>query len=324
MNVLNAIRRHRKLTAGLAAAFAVAALLQATNTNPAVSQTLSLTAYEAPDDPGIDPEAAIWKDATGVNIPLTAQAGSYVAGGSVQTVRAQALHYNSQLYIRVSWPDSTDDSNTTKVENFADAVALEFPQSATAAVPSICMGQADSAVNIWQWRADSNAGVKDPNVYYANALVDTYPYTDDTFYTARAANNPFAHTERGPVQSLYSKAFGELQTLDFQEVQGQGKRTADGWAVVFQRTFDTGRPGHALFAASTQMDMAFAVWDGSQDERNGKKAVSQFVTLGISGAPVATGGGDNTRTILFAVGLGVGLVIIGGGLAVYGYRESGS
>ena len=55
MNVFNAIRRHRRLVAGLAAAFAVAALLQATNTNPAVSQTLSLTAYEAADDPGVDP-----------------------------------------------------------------------------------------------------------------------------------------------------------------------------------------------------------------------------------------------------------------------------
>lgn len=321
MNVLNAIRRHRRLVAGLAAAFAVAALLQATNTNPAVSQTLSLTAYEAADDPGVDPEAAVWKDISGVNIPLSAQAGSYVAGGSVQTVRAQALHYNSQLYVRVSWPDETDDSSTTKVEDFSDAVALEFPQSATAAVPSICMGQADSAVNIWQWRADSNNGVQDPNIVYANSSVDAYPYTDSLFYTAREANNPYAHTERGPVQSLYSKAFGELQTLDFQEVQGLGKRTSDGWAVVFERKFDTGHAGHAVFAASTRMDMAFAVWDGSQDERNGKKAVSQFVTLGIAAAPVSTGGGSNTRTILFAAGLGLGLVVIGGGLAVYGYRE---
>ena len=123
------------------------------------------------------------------------------------------------------------------------------------------------------------------------------------------------------MQSLYSKAFGELQTLDFQEVQGLGKRTGDGWAVVFERKFDTGRAGHALFAPSTNMDMAFAVWDGSQDERNGKKAVSQFVTLGIAAAPVETGGGSNTRTILFAAALGLGLVVIGGGLAVYGYRE---
>ena len=117
------------------------------------------------------------------------------------------------------------------------------------------------------------------------------------------------------------KLFGELQTLDFQEVQGLGKRTSDGWAVVFERKFDTGHPGHAVFAASTRMDMAFAVWDGSQDERNGKKAVSQFVTLGIAAAPVETGGGSNTRTILFAAALGLGLVVIGGGLAVYGYRE---
>lgn len=319
--MLRTILRHRRASAAISAAIAVAALLQATNTNPAISQTLSLTAYEAADDPGVDPEAAVWKDVSAVNVPLSAQAGSYVAGGSVQTVRAQALHYNDQLYIRVSWADGTDDSSTTKVEDFSDAVALEFPQSATAAVPSICMGQADSAVNIWQWRADSNNGVRDPNVVYGNSSVDMYPYTETLFYTARQANNPYAHTERGPVQSLYSKAFGELQSLDFQEVQGLGKRTADGWAVVFERKFDTGRNGHAVFAPSTRMDMAFAVWDGSQDERNGKKAVSQFVTLGIAAAPLSTERGSSTQTILFAAAAGLGVVAIGGGLAIYGYRE---
>ena len=323
MNVLKLILRHRRLSAGLAVAIAVAALLQATNTNPAVSQTLALTAYEAPSDPGVDPEAGIWKDISAVSVPLSAQAGSYVAGGSVQMVKAQALHYDGKLFVRVSWTDATDDSSTTKVQDFADAVALEFPQSATAAVPSICMGQADSAVNIWQWRADSNNGVRDPNVAYANALVDMYPSTEALFYTARAANNPFAQMDRGPVQSLYSKAFGELQTLDFQEVQGLGKRTGDGWAVVFERKFDTGRAGHALFAPSTNMDMAFAVWDGSQDERNGKKAVSQFVTLSIAAAPAVTGGGDHTKTIILAAALGIGLVVVGGGLAIYGYRENG-
>ncbi len=71
------------------------------------------------------------------------------------------------------------------------------------------------------------------------------------------------------------------------------------------------------------MDMAFAVWDGSQDERNGKKAVSQFVTLSIAAAPAVTGGGDHTKTIILAAALGIGLVVVGGGLAIYGYRENG-
>ena len=320
--MFTSVLRRRKLVAGFVAAMVVAGLLQATNTNPAVSQTLSLTAYEAPSDPGVDPEAAIWKDISGVNVPLSAQVGSYIAGGSVQTVRAQAVHYNDRLYIRVTWVDPTVDQSTTKVEDFSDAVALEFPQSATAAVPAICMGQIDSAVNIWQWRADSNAGLRDPNAVYPGSLVDAYPYTDKLFYTAREANNPYAYPDRSPVQALYSKAFGELQALDFQEVQGLGKRTPDGWAVVFERSFDTGHPGHAVFAPSTRMDMAFAVWDGSNDERNGKKAVSQFVTLGIGAAPALSQQGDSTKTILFAAALGIGVVAIGGGLAFYGYRES--
>lgn len=316
------ISSRRKAIVVVLAALIVGGVLQFTNTNPAISQVLALTAYEAPNDPGIDPNAAVWGDTTGVNVPLSAQAGIYIAGGSVQTIRAQALHYDGKLFIRVTWPDATVDQSTTRVEDFSDAVALEFPQSATAAVPAICMGQADSAVNIWQWRADSNAGLRDPNLVYTNSSVDGYPDTTSLFYTAREANNPYANPDRGPVQSLSSRAFGELQALDFQEVQGQGARTADGWSVVFERTFDTGHLGHAVFALSTKMDMAFAVWDGSNDERNGKKAVSQFVTLGIAGAPVASGSRDSTKAIALATVLGLAVFAIGGGLAFYGYRES--
>lgn len=306
---------------GLAAALSVGALLQVTNTNPAVSQTLALTAYEVTDDPGTDPDADVWSKVSSVNVPLTAQAGAYVAGGSVQTIRAQAVHYAGRIYIRVNWPDATEDAATTRVEDFADAVALEFPANGTATVPAICMGQADAAVNIWHWRADSNAGVHDPIDVYQNASVDGYPSTDKLFYTAREAGNPYANPDVGAVQSLNSRAFGELTALNFQDVSGAGKHTTEGWAVVFTREFDTAHPGHAVFAPSTKVDMALAVWDGSNDERNGRKAVSQFVTLGIGASPAFSEGDNNTGMIAFAAVLLVGLTILGVGLAAYGYRE---
>lgn len=315
------LKQRRRVVFGVIAALVVAALLQATNTNPAVSQTLSLTAYEVPDDPGTDPDAAVWDRVASVKVPLTAQAGTYPAGGSVQTVRAQAVHHNGRIFIRVNWPDATLDDSTTRAEDFSDAVALEFPASGTSTVPSICMGQADAAVNIWHWRADSNAGLQDPNKVYVNSLVDGYPYTDNLFYTAREAGNPFANPELSPVQSLHSRAFGELTALNVQDVQGFGKHTADGWAVVFSRDFETLNAGHAAFAASTRMDMAFAVWDGDKEERNGRKSVSQFVTLGIAAAPAFDDEGSSTGILALAGVLVLGVTAIGAGLAAYGYRE---
>ena len=318
--VLDILKR-RRVVLGIASVLALAAVLQFTNTNPAVSQTLYLTAYESAEDPGLDPTDGAWKDAVAVRVPLTAQRGSYAAGGSVATVSARALHYNDTLYVRVEWKDATKDESTTRVEDFSDAVALEFPAKTASTVPSVCMGQADAGVNIWHWRADSDAGLRDPVEIYAGASVDGYPSTDALFYTARAAGNPYANPDLGAVQTLVSQAFGQLTTSTVQDVAGKGVWENDTWAVVFARPYTSEGPEHAGFSAGARTDVAFAVWDGSQGERNGMKAASQFITLSIAGATAPGGGGFSaTWAILGAVML-VGLSALGIGLGVYGYRE---
>ncbi|GMV85557.1 MAG: hypothetical protein AMXMBFR80_14120 [Dehalococcoidia bacterium] len=315
------ILKRRRVVLGIASVLALAAVLQFTNTNPAVSQTLYLTAYESAKDPGLDPTDGAWKDAVAVRVPLTAQRGSYAAGGSVATVSARALHYNDTLYVRVEWKDATKDESTTRVEDFSDAVALEFPAKTASTVPSVCMGQADAGVNIWHWRADSDAGLRDPVEIYAGASVDGYPSTDALFYTARAAGNPYANPDLGAVQTLVSQAFGQLTTSTVQDVAGKGVWENDTWAVVFARPYTSEGPEHAGFSAGARTDVAFAVWDGSQGERNGMKAASQFITLSIAGAKAPGGGGFSaTWAILGAVML-VGLSALGIGLGVYGYRE---
>lgn len=316
--MINALRTRRRALVLLSAALAAGAILQFTNTNPAVSQSQRLSAYESPEDPGLDPGAGVWDRVSGIEVPLTAQAGAYSAGGSIKTVRLKAVHYQGRLFIRASWADPTNDDATTRVEDFADGVALEFPANGVSTVPSICMGQADAAVNIWHWRADSNAGIKDPTEVYTSASVDQFPVA---FYAARDAGNPYANPNIGAVQTLSARAFGELTALAQQDVQGFGKHSADGWSVVFSRQFETANPGHAAFSASTATDVAVAVWDGSKDERNGQKSVSQFVTMQIGAAPAFEDDGVNTPVVLLAAGLFAGVAAIGIGLAAYGARE---
>lgn len=318
----NTFKRSARPLVGLLVALLVGALLQAANINPAVSQTVLLNAYSVPDDPGTDPSNEVWEKVGGVNVPLTAQAAAYFAGGSVQSIRAQAVHYNGKLYIRVHWSDPTDDSSTTRVEDFADAVALEFPAAQSATVPAICMGQAGAAVNIWQWRADSNAGLRDPNLVYETSQIDGYPSTDRLFYTAREANNPYANPDLGPVQALYAESYGNLTALGQQDVGGFGARDGDGWSVVFTRDMGVALPGHAALAVNTRTDVALAVWDGSKDERNGRKSVSQFVTLGIGDAPAFKEEQNGSSYFLLAAGILVGLSGIGVALGAYGYKET--
>ena len=67
--------------------------------------------------------------------------------------------------------------------------------------------------------------------------------------------------------------------------------------------------------------MAIAVWNGSEDDRNGRKAVSQFVTLRIS-PTTALGGGNNTLVLALAAGSLIGLTALGVGLGVYGMKDT--
>ncbi len=316
------VRRRFLSVAGALAVLLAAGVLQLAAANPAASQTLALTAYQSDQDPGLNPKADAWDRAVHVQVPLTAQGATYpTGGGSVPVISARALHYQGKLYVLVEWQDDTRDDSTVKVQDFADAVAVEFPARSASTVPSICMGQADGGVNIWQWRADSQRGIKDPADLYASALVDMYPSKEDVFYTARAAGNVYANPLQGPVQTLVSRAFGTLSPADVQDVKGEGAYTDGKWAVVFARQFAGANSDQAAFSAGSTTDIAFAVWNGSQGDRNGRKSISQFVQLKISGLAVPGAGETNKAVIWIAVGLVLGTTALGLGLATYGYRE---
>ncbi len=315
--------KRRRAMLMLLGVIALAGALQLTNTNLARSQGASLQAYESPNDPGLDPNHPAWTKAIAIEVPLTAQAGTYpTGGGSIATVSAKALHYHEQLYVRVEWDDQTRDESTTRVQDFADAIAVEFPsKAANNAVPALCMGQADAGVNIWHWRADSQAGLRDPAEVYTTALIDAIPANEKLFYTAREAGNPFANPDLGPVQSLVSFTFGTLATASVQDVEGAGTYANGRWTVVFKRGYPAANNDQANFGPGTQTDMAFAVWNGSEGDRNGRKSVSQFVTLTVANADMPGTSTTNTTAIFLGVGMLLGIAGLGIGLGLVGFRQ---
>lgn len=316
----NQVRKLRGLFVAVAV-LAAAGVLQALDANPAASQNQTLTAFAARDDPGLDPTSKAWNDARKAQVALSAQPAAYATGGgSVATVSAQALHFNQTLYLRLEWDDATQDASTARPDEFADAVAVEFPAKPATTVPSICMGQADQGVNIWQWRADSDAGIEAPLAVFNNGFVDWYPDENDpTWFPARAAGNPYANPSAGPVQDLVAFAFGTIGPAPSQAVRGKGTYENGKWAVVFARAFQTADAGQAAFSAGAKMDMAFAVWNGSEDDRDGMKSTSQFVTMSLSAAPLGGAGRDSSWLWLAAGLLAIG-VAVGGGLAIIGTR----
>ncbi len=324
-------RRRLAAAAFVLAVVAGALGLRFTQTNIATAQTQLLTALQTDAAPGLNPDAAVWSAVEQVEVPLTTQNVTYPRGGSVPTVAVQAVHANGTLYVRAEWPDAAPNDAVFAVEQFADAVALEFPADAASAVPSVCMGQADAGVNIWYWRADG-APITASEAARPNAAVDEYPSfgadAADLAYPARAVGNPVA-LETGGVQNLVAQAFGSLTPAQDQAVTGGGSHKNGRWAVVLTRPFPGATPDQASFTVGTTTDMAVAVWDGANQDRNGQKAVSQFMRLAISeeNAPGAAGGavsGDDGVDLALLLGLAIGLplFLIISLLAVSSYQRA--
>lgn len=294
----------------------LAAGLRAVDANPATAQTVSLQAYQTDEDPGTDPTTGVWRSVPSVEIPLSAQMVTFPTGGELSvdapTARARALHDGDTLFIALDWPDSTSDDTTAAPEEFADAAAVQFPGEPTSSVPSVCMGQADQNVNIWHWRADSQTGV--PEVP-SSGYVDRYPSTDELHYPARSAGNPYAQPGEGAAQNLVAGGFGTLTLADGQTVHGHGTHHGERWSVVFTRDYPAPGPLQPTFETGQVIDIAFAVWNGALDQRDGLKSTTSFVKLELTDS--ATPGQWAPSAIIAALAL----VVLGGILAPWVLRR---
>ncbi len=271
-----------------------ALVLRVMDVNPAVAQSRSVTAWKVAESPGLDPDSPIWDEITALTIPLTAQqVTAPVGGGTVPSVRVSAAHHDQTLYVNIEWTDTTLDDGSGAPEEFADAVAIQIPAEHGAAVPAVCMGQADGAVNIWQWRADRQHGLD--QLGKGSDFVDLYPNTDELFYPAQRAGNALATPGAEVVQNLVASGFGTLEPASLGVVAGQGRHLDSQWRAVFARPFPAQDDFQPTFKAGVEFDVAFAVWDGRRADRDGQKSVSSFVRLKVSDKTAAqptTGGSE--------------------------------
>lgn len=269
-----------------------------------------------------DVGAAVWDEATAVSIPLSAQivARPMFPQANVKAVDVRALYNDAQIAFLVEWDDETMDETAVRVQDFADAVAIQFPL--VEGQPFFCMGQQGGNVNIWHWKADWQAGLvarQDVDSVYPNMYVDRYAfadteagasapvssYEDVNYVPAMAADNLFASPNySSPVEDLIAGSFGSLtsQPADMQNVLGHGEFVDGKWRVIFVRDLQSPVAVDAQFENDQVYQMAFAAWDGTNEERNGQKSTSQWISLQLGdvatastttgAASVGTGGDD--------------------------------
>lgn len=262
-----------------------------------------------------DVQSAMWEQATAVSIPLSAQiiAKPTFAQANVKAVNARALYNADQIAFLVEWEDNTMDDSAVRVQDFADAVAIQF--SLVTEQPFFCMGQQGGNVNIWHWKADWQTGMtarQDVDTVYPNMYVDGYTfadteagaaapvssYEDVNYVPALATGNLMAAaTYDSPVEDLIAGSFGSLtsQPADMQNVQGHGEYADGTWRVIFVRERTSTQVDDARFETGQVYSLAFAAWDGANEERNGQKSTSQWVSLQLGDVvQVSTGSSGNS------------------------------
>lgn len=92
------------------------------------------------------------------------------------------------------------------------------------------------------------------------------------------------------------------------------------WTVVFARDLQVPGTNRTQVPNDRNLDVAFAVWNGSNMERSGRKSVSEWHHFATGPAPA----GPPYAALLWAIGgLAVAIAVLVTGHAVYRHRQDG-
>ena len=244
------------------------------------------------------PDSGIWNDVPAVSLHLMPL---WWRPERPEEVAVKAVHDGRELALLLVWADQTYDHTAIRPQDFRDAAAVEF--SLVTDPPFFAMGQKDGQVNIWMWKserqADLDPAFQDIEKSYPNIGIDSYPnsqrspleqptrnaltlQSDPTFVTAWGAGNIVADpTRRSAAEDLSAAGFGTLKArppLD-QAVESGGVYATGSYRVELRRTLTGKGPGAVALYPGRPVPIAFAVWNGSAGDRDGKKSVTIWQEL---------------------------------------------
>lgn len=234
-----------------------------------------------------DPSSPVWEGVASTNLvlrPLSARRGA------VEFINVASVNNGDQLAIRLQWEDPTHDAfSELHSDIFRDGVAVQFALGAVTLhthghnEPFFGMGNRNKPVNIWHWKAGLEETLEaEDDLEYAGGGVDM-----DALIYGGIMSNPVARlntTGENPVEELNAEGFGTVtpQPGENQNVEGSGEWKDGVWTVVFLR--DMPKTGKWDVDFAKRIDpalVAFAVWDGVKEDRNGRKVISVWQRFNI-------------------------------------------
>lgn len=245
-----------------------------------------------------DPSATLWQQAKLVAIRTRTL---WLRPQEVDPIRVASYHNEKEIGILLEWDDPVGNHEMLRHEDFRDAAAVQFPMLESE--PTYAMGAHKGPVNIWHWKADWEADLThyhDVQDRYPNMAWDLYPFLREdlqsernpvriatashnpTYVTGWGAGNPFSLPSRlTPVENLNATGLGTLTSRppEHQTVKGHGLWIDGKWRVVMVRSLRTENDRDAQLKVGTTVPVAFAIWDGAQGDRDGRKAVTVWQRL---------------------------------------------
>ena len=247
----------------------------------------------------LDPSAEQWSVQEPTDIALTPL---WWRDERIESVEVRALHNGDELVIHLSWKDPTQDESMITPQSFSDGVAVQI--STEKDPPFFAMGAKGTPVTIWHWKASWQEETKsweDIETKYPHTATDFYesqtdyqhgtPFEtsdskavshDPLFMTGHGSGNPLSDPNRkSAVESAQAEGLGTLTPShsELGDVEARGVYANGKWAVVFHRKLVSSQEAGMTFKPGEPFSIAFAVWDGSKEDRNGQKMVSVWNEL---------------------------------------------
>jgi hypothetical protein len=204
------------------------------------------------------------------------------------------------MAVRLSWEDTQSDGHAASSDAFEDAVAMQFYRGV--AEPFLGMGDPESPVDVWFWDADRQGNPLAVEQLYPNVVVDVYPFSE-TVPVSAEIDREGARTAHQPDISLPARASGNqivppgsesggtslvgggpgsstFRLPTSQLVHAVGEWRDGRWVIVMQRPLAVPSESDGItLAPSDRASVAFAIWDGAADDRDGKKSITIWQDL---------------------------------------------
>jgi len=226
-----------------------------------------------------DPMDNFWESLDPVRVPLNPL---WPEPNQVYAVAVSAVTDGKKLAVLLQWRDELPQNGAIRVQDFQDSAALQF--SLSGKYGFLGMGDKDNPVNLWQWKSGWQAEVErgsppDMDSVYQSMHTDAWTFTN--YNTAHSAGNVISQPHESPVEDANARGFGSFrsQPLKQQNVQGKGVWHDGFWNVIFIRDLKSKDAEDVKFVAGKTVPVAFAIWNGEQGDRNGRKMVSNWYQL---------------------------------------------